>query len=121
MKLVLIVDDEYAFAEALNALLTEEQYVAICAANGAEALLRMNERRPDVLLVDVMMPGMSGLDLARHLRTSPDFSTIPLIIMSAAPVAAAALAQGAAAFLRKPFDLALLLATLRRICGTDPS
>ena len=120
---VLVVDDEFAIAETLQDLLTQEGYRVVCAGNGKEALARMAEGRPDLVLTDLMMPGMGGIELLRAMRADPALKDVPVLVMSSAPrppavkeVQAAAQISG---FFRKPFDLALLLETVAGLLGSN--
>ena len=82
---VLIVDDERIIRELLRDVLEEEGFVVLTAANGREAL-QVIERTPIALvLTDLMMPEVSGMELARQLHTNPITATIPIMLMSAVP------------------------------------
>jgi CheY-like chemotaxis protein len=83
---ILVVDDEPDSLETLRLLLTEEGFDVRVAANGTEALQRVGERRPDLLVVDIMMPLMTGLDLCRHLRAQAETRDIPCIAYSGYPM-----------------------------------
>jgi CheY-like chemotaxis protein len=88
MPLILIADDHPIAREPLARLLKHEGYETACASNGLEALDVMRERRPDLILLDMMMPKMGGLAFLRALREHPD---------AAAPAGASATATAAAA------------------------
>lgn len=113
-RTILVVEDEYALAEALHDLLVDAGFAALTAHDGARALelLRAADPRPDLCLSDVMMPGLSGLELLRAIRNDPALAALPVVLMSAAPVADRATAEGATAFIGKPFDVDTLLRTL---------
>lgn len=82
---VLIVDDERIILELLRDVLEEEGFVVLTAANGREAL-QVIERTPIALvLTDLMMPEVSGMELARQLHTNPVTAAIPIMLMSAVP------------------------------------
>lgn len=83
---ILIVDDEPDSLETLRLLLAEEGFDVRVAANGTEALQRVAERRPDLLIVDIMMPLMTGLDLCRRLRAQAETRDIPCIAYSGYPM-----------------------------------
>ncbi len=115
---VLIVDDELGHAEVLADLLDERGYDPLVAINGRLALARMAERRPDVVLLDHMMPVLDGADTLAAMRRDPELADIPVIAMSAlqnVPI------EGAQAYLRKPFSLPELFATLERLTRRGPS
>lgn len=109
----MIVDDEPAICAMLATVLQDEGYAAVAVHSGAEALDRAPRERPDVFLIDVMMPGMDGRTLAARLRAHPELPPTPVIMMSAA-VRAFAGQPGVVDFLAKPFDLDLLLDCLER-------
>jgi CheY-like chemotaxis protein len=110
MSKLLIVDDEVAILEALTDILSVEGYEVATAANGAEGLKRAGEERPDLILLDLMMPVMDGQEMLRRLKESPDLRTIPVVVMSAGRVSKSEL-QGSR-FLAKPFELDDLLDTV---------
>jgi CheY-like chemotaxis protein len=119
MKTVLLVDDEFALVEVLTSVLEEEGFRVIAAANGLEALQRLDEEVPDVALVDVMMPRMGGPEMMEKMRDNPRLAGVPVILMSAAERMAklSDVVGGVAAFLHKPFRVPVLLATLRKVLG----
>lgn len=104
---VLVVDDERAIRSVLTEALTEEGCEVRSARDGREALQILLGWRPDVILLDLMMPVMDGRTFWEAQRGLPDgLSDVPLIVLSGArEVAAHAEAMGAAAALPKPFDL----------------
>jgi two-component system sensor histidine kinase/response regulator len=80
---ILIVDDEPIAREVMEGLLFQEGYELTFAANGSEALSGLEERVPDVILLDVMMPGMNGFEVCRRLKTSEQWRHIPIILVTA--------------------------------------
>lgn len=116
MPAVLIVDDEYGLAEMTAELLAMQGYTVATAINGKLALESLCEMRPDVILVDVMMPIMSGDEMVRHLKRDPALRDIPIIMMSAAGREGldAELQRLIGSFLHKPFTFDELMAALRR-------
>jgi CheY-like chemotaxis protein len=104
MTTVVIVDDEPHIATVLRHLLEDEGYRVEVARNGDEALESIRREPPDLVLSDVMMPGLDGWGLARALRSDPALRAVPVVLMSAGTAK-----EGAdrlyAAFVRKPFDL----------------
>ena len=99
---VFVVDDEPAVADLLRLVLEEVGYAVRCAYDGATALAEAARRPPDVVVTDVMMPGMGGAELARRLRERG----IPVVVLSAA---AAGVEVPGVRCLRKPLDLAAFL------------
>ncbi|MET0403274.1 MAG: response regulator [Cystobacter sp.] len=110
MSKLLIVDDEVAILEALTDILSVEGYEVATAANGAEGLQQVGRNRPDLILLDLMMPVMDGQEMLRRLKDDPALRTIPVVVMSAGRVTKAEL-QGSQ-FLAKPFELDDLLETI---------
>ena len=121
MPTVLVVDDEFGVAEVLEAILTDEGYGVILAANGRQGLARVNDSQPDVVLVDYMMPVLDGVGLVRALAANPAHAHLPVILMSSLPEEAIkSQLDGYAAFLRKPFRVATVLTTLQRVLRSKP-
>jgi DNA-binding response OmpR family regulator len=103
---VMIVDDEQDVREILRPLL-EPEYEVVEAVNGLDALLKIPQYEPDVLIIDLMMPLMDGWQLAQRVRKHQDFSQIPMIFLSALDSSEAisrGYALGAAVYITKPFD-----------------
>jgi CheY-like chemotaxis protein len=115
---VLIVDDEPGGRDTLEALLIAEGYQLAFAGTGPEALAQAAVLRPDVILLDVMMPGMDGFDVCRRLRTTPALADVPVILVTALDDRDSRLrgiAAGADDFVTKPFDRAELRLRVRAI------
>lgn len=115
---ILIVDDEIQNRKLLEVLLRPEGYVTLCAANGEEALASIAQRAPDLILLDIMMPGMDGYEVAGILKANPATSDIPIIMVTAQIDRSARLAglnAGAEDFLTKPVDRAELWLRVRNL------
>ena len=111
-KRVLIVDDEFDLANTLRAILLAEGYVPEVYADGRQALERLNAAslpRPDLVLMDVMMPRVSGLEVLRTLRATPGLDDIPVVLMSVITPSVDKSEYRWDAFLRKPFTLQAVL------------
>lgn len=107
---VLVVDDEFGVVEVLEAALHDHGYLTMSAHNGRQALARLAERTPDLVIADYMMPIMNGRHLLQAMAESPEFSTIPVILMSALEGSAiTGLALAPRAFVRKPFHIVAVL------------
>ena len=103
MKRVLLVDDERAILKVLSIKLRISGYDVVTASSGKEALDVISSAYPDVMLLDVIMPGMDGFEVLEKLRTS---SELPIIVFSARPEnAQKAIELGANDFLAKPFNV----------------
>jgi CheY-like chemotaxis protein len=111
VALILVVDDEYSIAEVLEAALADAGHEVVTAMNGRQGLESMRERRPDLVLLDFMMPIMDGPAVLRAIKEDPAHRDIPAIVMSSLPesVVAAAAKGTYTAFLRKPFRLAAVI------------
>ncbi|HEY8212001.1 MAG TPA: response regulator [Myxococcaceae bacterium] len=106
---ILVVDDDPDILEALSEILEAEGYAVDRARHGQEALARIEQRRPDLILLDLMMPVMDGWEFSQALRQRGD-SDIPVVVLSADRQAGAkARVVGARGFLAKPFELNELL------------
>jgi CheY-like chemotaxis protein len=80
---ILVVDDTPVNVRLLSDLLTAKRYVVATAASGPEALEKIDREAPDLVLLDVMMPGMTGYDVCRKLRENPDTSLLPVVMVTA--------------------------------------
>jgi class 3 adenylate cyclase len=115
---LLVVDDTPMNVKLLADLLSAKGYAVVTAASGAEALTRVAEEHPDLVLLDVMMPGMSGYDVCRRLRESPATEMLPVVMVTALDPAqerAKGLDAGADDFLSKPINQLELLARVRSL------
>jgi CheY-like chemotaxis protein len=112
---VLIVDDDSNIRRMMIAALKREGYSFFEATNGAEALDIMRREHPNVVVLDLMMPIVSGWDVLKERSNNPDLLSIPIIIISAnrGPELATAVDKGICAFLPKPFDIGALSALVR--------
>ncbi len=108
-RLILLVDDDALLLEFLAEVLSHAGYETVSASSAAEAIRRIEAREPDMALLDITMPGMSGLELARHLH---EHSSVPFMFLSASgdgEVARQAATYGAVGFVVKPVDAARLM------------
>ena len=80
---VLIVDDVISNVLLLKVLLTNEKFNIVTAGNGTQALEQVKKEKPDLVLLDVMMPDLSGFEVAQRLKSNPDTADIPIIFLSA--------------------------------------
>ena len=114
---ILIVDDVPANIRLLEAILAPEGHRLRSAASGREALKAVAERRPDLVVLDVLMPEMDGIEVCRVLRADQATRGLPVLMITASddPVKVTALESGADDFIAKPFDRAELLARVRSL------
>lgn len=115
---VLVVEDEDNIAIALEFLITREGYAHDRVASGAEALPRIRATRPDLVLLDVMLPEVSGYDICSGIRNDPALAQVKVLMMTARGSALErrkGIEMGADGFISKPFELKDLRAEVRRL------
>lgn len=112
---VLIIDDNAGLVELLERYLTGERYRVLSARSGPEGLALAGRAVPDVIVMDLMMPGMDGWELLQHLRTQPQTRQTPVIICSVINDPALAYSLGASQFISKPVTKETLLAALQQV------
>jgi CheY-like chemotaxis protein len=118
---VLVVDDDPSIRRMIMAALRRDGYTFSEAANGKEALEIMRQEHPSVVVLDLMMPIVSGWDVLRERAAEPDLQSIPVIIVSAnrGPELASAMDKGICAFLPKPFDIKVLISLVKSCVMPD--
>jgi len=116
---VLIVEDHPTMREAMRMVLADEGFAVDQAADGARALDLVASDRPDVILLDLNIPGISGSDLLAALRATSTTSGIPVIVVTAEEEEGrrAAMQAGAQDYLTKPFSPRALVRTVERVLG----
>ena len=117
-KKVLIVDDEPNIVAALEFLLEKNGYQVQVAANGEEALARLDDFAPDLVLLDVMVPKVSGYEVCQRMRTQPKWREIKIVMLSARGrevEVEKGMSLGADLYVTKPFSSAELVATIGRL------
>ena len=121
MKTILLVDDEYALVEILTTLLESQGYRVVSATNGTDGLARLQKEKPDLVVVDLMMPIADGRELLRGMRALPEFRATPVVMMSstsrAVALSATAEAFEVATFIRKPASWDALLGIVVGLIG----
>ncbi len=118
MSKVLIADDDPTILMLLRVNLEMEGYEVVSAANGSEAIERAREEVPDLMILDVMMPGMDGWEASRQMREFPALSDIPIIFLSARAQETdiqKGRDSGAMEYVTKPFDPPALMETVARV------
>ncbi len=116
--MVLIIDDEADIVEFIEYNLRREQFDTRRASDGPAALRQAREEQPDLVLLDLMLPGIDGLEVCRQLRQSPETAHIPIIMLTAKGEEAdvvSGLEVGADDYVPKPFSMRLLLARMRAV------
>ena len=119
-KKILIADDEPNIVVSLEFLMKQKGYVVRVASTGEEALAAIGEFGPDLILLDVMMPRMSGYDLCQRVRENPAWQAIKIIMLSAKGrdiEVTKGMAVGADAYVTKPFSTKDLIAKVQELLG----
>ena len=117
---ILVVEDEDNIALALDYLITREGYGHERVANGGEAMARIRSLRPNLVLLDIMLPEVSGYEICQAVRLDPELSDVRILMMTARGSAVErkkGLALGADGFISKPFELKELRSEVRRLLG----
>lgn len=115
MTKVLVIEDEESFREALEFILTKEGFQIQCAASGTEGISAFEKYQPDIILLDLMLPGMSGTDVCKAIRTK---SNVPIIMLTAKDAEVdkvVGLEVGADDYVTKPFSSPELIARIRAV------
>ena len=115
---ILIADDDAAGRRVIESVLINQGYILEFAVNGSEVLKKAAELKPDLILLDIMMPGMDGLEVCQRLRRDKELAEVPIVIITALDdrnTRIASLDMGADDFISKPFDRAELRARVHSI------
>jgi len=115
---ILVVDDEEDILELVQFNLLREGYQVSCAATGEAALDLARSKTPGLIVLDLMLPGMDGLEVARHLKDDPDTKNVPLVMLTAKGEEAdivTGLELGADDYVTKPFSPRVLLARVKAV------
>jgi DNA-binding response OmpR family regulator len=116
MATVLLVDDDEDLVQAVSFSLTKNGFAVVSAKNGAEAVTMACDLRPDVILLDIMMPNLDGLTACRGIRSMEQTDRIPVVMLTAKGDVAtikAAFQAGANDYVVKPFDMGKVLEKIR--------
>ena len=117
-KTIAVVDDEPFIVEMITMYFTMKGYTVHGVHSGTEGLILVQNEKPDVLLLDLMMPDIEGFEVAEKLRAMPEFDDMPIVIISAridSESKARAMNAGADAYLTKPLKMAEVLAEVERM------
>lgn len=119
---ILVADDEPEVVDLVRMMLEWEGYQVVQAEDGAEAVERARQEEPDLILLDVRMPKMTGLSVLDRLASDPATSGIPVIMLSVVttyPEVRQALERGAVAYLPKPFEMREMVHMVERVLSID--
>ena len=119
---ILIVDDDKTMTELLKTLASMEGHIATIVNDSTKAIELAGSVRPDLITLDLMMPGLSGFDLCELLHQDPNFAKIPILIISARDDSASkerAMRAGAKAYMTKPFDADELMQKIKELTNTQ--
>jgi twitching motility two-component system response regulator PilH len=115
---VLIVDDSKTEIMFMTELLQKNGYVVRSAENGEEAFKRLAEEKPDLILMDVVMPGQNGFQLTRSINRTPEYADIPIIMCTSKSLETDrvwGMRQGAKDYITKPVDTAELISKIKAL------
>jgi CheY-like chemotaxis protein len=119
MTKILLVEDEAALRETLEEILSLNNFEVSLAASGEEALELISKIKPDLIVCDIMMPGITGLELIEKVHQQAQFKNIPFIFLSALVSREDqknGIAAGAKGYITKPFKASDLIREIRKIC-----
>lgn len=122
-KKILLADDSQSVLMTERAILAPERFHLITASNGAEACERARLEKPDLVLMDIVMPVMNGLEACRTIRADPSTRSIPIILVTTRGESynlERGYASGCNDYVTKPIDAAQLLSKVRSILGIVP-
>ncbi len=121
-KSVLVIEDEPNISEAISFILSRDGWRVSTHSNGLDAVAAVQSRRPDLVILDVMLPGRSGYDILRELRADADLGRLPVLMLTARGQASdRSLAEeiGASRFMTKPFSNAEVLEAVNDMIATS--
>ncbi|MFS2015278.1 response regulator [Massilia sp. CT11-108] len=119
--MILIADDDVDFAETCSMMLESHGYEAAVVSNGLEALAKIQEQQPELLISDCSMPHMTGLQLSEEVRTRPAGHQFPVLLMSGSLRGKVAPGTSYDGFLRKPFLAEDLMGEVRKLLANCTS
>lgn len=118
---ILVVDDEQDILDLLNVNLSRERFIVRCVSSGESALQLVSDWLPDLVLLDLMLPGLDGLEVCRRIKQNPQTEHIAVIMLTAKGEeldVVTGLQLGASDYIAKPFSVRILLARIRAVLRT---
>ncbi|KFE52130.1 response regulator [Pseudomonas syringae] len=120
MTTVLIIDDEYLIADILSFALEDEGFLTVTAGSALRALDILDRERPDLIITDFMMPGMTGIEFAEAVRAREVNNAIPIMLMSGAQAYLGIMRPDLFAdVFQKPFDIETVVSKVRSLVNLD--
>lgn len=122
LPVVLVVDDDEVVRKLVGVILKEEPYRLVCVGSAQEAMAALRTVRPDVILMDIEMPGMDGMQATRQIKADPRFADVPVIMItghSGSDTVRSSFRSGAADFIVKPFDREKMIAKVAAAAGRE--
>lgn len=119
-RVVLVIEDEPNISEAIRFILRRDGWAVQTHADGLDALQQIEAVRPELVILDVMLPGRSGFDILQAMRSHAGLQRVPVLMLTAKGQTAdrdLAMQAGASLFMAKPFSNAELLASVRQLVG----
>lgn len=121
-KKILVADDQHSILEVVKIILEEEGYEVKTVSEGSEVFNSAKEYLPDLILLDIWMPGLNGKSVTKHLKSQKETSNIPIVIISAlSQIDKIAKDVGADDYLPKPFDINNLLKVVKKYTSSTVS
>lgn len=117
-ELIVVIDDEEDIRELIRYNLSKDGFEVACAVSGEEGVALVQREKPDLVILDLMLPGIDGLEVCRRLKADPVLNTIPIVMVSARgeePDVVSGLELGADDYVSKPFSPRVLLARVRSV------
>jgi len=119
---IMVVDDNPDLVTLIRAFLEQKEFYVLCAYDGPQALAGIEKQKPDLILLDIMMPEMDGLEVLRRLKAAPETSSIPVILLSALNQLkdiSTGYEMGADHYITKPFTIAHLMTVIDHLLSGD--
>jgi len=119
---IMVVDNDPDFVDIIRARLEQREFNVLCVSSGSQALAALEKQKPDLILLDIMMPEMDGFEVLRRLKAAPETSSIPVILLSALDRYEDTLTgheMGADHYITKPFKCADLITVIDHLLSGD--
>lgn len=119
-KTIWVVDDDDAIREVVEIILQEENYIVETMSNERELFIRLQNQKPVVILLDILLSGSDGIEIAKKIKNNPETASIPVIMMSAdTQIEKKYEEAGANGFIKKPFDITELTEMIERYMKSE--